>query len=129
MSFFRQELTYLGYVVNENGLRTDPSKIKSIVEFPTPTHRKEVKMFLGTASDYKLFIKNFSTIAASLNTLTSSRKDAPPFTWTEDSEKSFNDLKSALISAPVLACPDFSKPFAIHSDASGYGIPVKPRVH
>lgn len=120
--FFRKELRYLGYVVDENGLRTDPSKISSMVEFPTPTSRKEVKMFLGTASYYRRFIKGFSSIAAPLNALTSTSKSAPPFVWTEEAEKAFNDLKSALVTAPVLACPDFSRPFSVHCDASSFGI-------
>lgn len=120
--FFRKELKYLGYVVDEMGLRTDPSKISSMVEFPTPTSRKEVKRFLGTASYYRRFINNFSSIAAPLNVLTTTSKNAPPFEWTEEAEKSFNDLKSALVSAPVLACPDFSKQFSVHCDASSYGI-------
>lgn len=120
--FFRSELKYLGYVVDERGLRTDPSKIQSIVDYPTPCNRKEVKMFLGTASYYRRFIQNFSDIAAPLNALTSTRKNAPPFVWSDDADKSFQKLKSALVSAPILSCPDFSKPFAVHCDASGYGV-------
>lgn len=120
--FFRRELKYLGYVVDERGLHTDPSKVQAIVDYPTPTTRKEVKMFLGTATYYRRFIKDFSTIASPLNALTSTRKSAPPFKWTEETERAFCELKSALVSSPVLACPDFTKPFSIHCDASGYGI-------
>jgi hypothetical protein len=120
--FFRKELKYLGFVVDERGLRTDPAKVQAIVDYPTPTNRKEVKMFLGTASYYRRFIRNFSTIAAPLNSLTSTRKSAPPFAWSVEADRAFNELKSALASAPVLACPDFEKPFAIHCDASSYGI-------
>lgn len=120
--FFRRELRYLGYVVNEKGLHTDPDKVRSILEFPTPSSRKEVKMFLGTASYYRRFIKNFSLIAAPLNKLTSSSKDAPPFKWTPEAEESFKTLKQALVSAPILACPDFSKPFTLQCDASSYGL-------
>jgi hypothetical protein len=120
--FFRRELKYLGYVVDERGLHTDPSKIQAIVDYPTPTSRKEVKMFLGTASYYRRFIKNFSAMAAPLNALTSTRKNAPAFSWSTEADKSFHELKSALVSAPVLACPDFSQPFIVHSDASGFGV-------
>lgn len=120
--FFRKELKYLGYIVDERGLRTDPSKVQCIVDYPTPTNRKEVKMFLGTASYYRRFIKDFSSIAAPLNALTSTKKNAPPFKWSEAAEKAFTDLKSALVSSPVLSCPDFEKPFSVHCDASNYGI-------
>lgn len=120
--FFRSSIKYLGYVVDEFGLRTDPEKVSAILNFPTPTSSREVKMFLGTCSWYRRFIRNFSTIAAPLNKLTSSGKNAPPFSWSEEAEESFNTLKNALVTAPVLAVPDFDKPFTVHCDASSYGL-------
>lgn len=120
--FFRKQLKYLGHVVDQYGLRTDPDKVKAIVDFPTPVSRKEVKRFLGTASYYRRFIKNFSHRAGPLNALTSTKKGAPPFCWSAEAEKAFTDLKLALTSTPVLACPDFSQPFAVHCDASDFGI-------
>lgn len=120
--FFRKQLKYLGHVVDEYGLRTDPDKVKSIVDFPTPVCRKDVKRFLGTASYYRRFIKNFSHRAGPLNALTSTRKGAPPFCWSAEAEKAFTDLKLALTSAPVLACPDFNQPFSVHCDASDFGV-------
>lgn len=120
--FFRNSIKYLGYVVDEFGLRTDPEKVSAILNFPTPNSSREVKMFLGTCSWYRRFIRNFSTIAAPLNKLTSSGKNAPPFSWSEEAEESFNTLKNALVTAPVLAVPDFNKPFTVHCDASSYGL-------
>lgn len=120
--FFRKQLKYLGYVVDEYGLRTDPDKVKAIVDFPTPRCRKDVKSFLGTASYYRRFIKNFSQIAGPLNALTTTRKGAPPFVWSTAADKAFHELKRALSSAPVLACPNFSLPFTVHCDASSFGV-------
>lgn len=120
--FFRNQLKYLGYVVDEQGLRTDPEKVEAILNFPTPTTRKEVKRFLGTASWYRRFIPNFSTIAGPLNLLTSTKKKAPPFLWSPEAEQSFLELKSLLVKAPVLACPNFNLPFEVHTDASDFGI-------
>lgn len=120
--FFRKELKYLGYLVDEHGLRADPDKIRSILEFPTPTCRKEVKRFIGTCSWFRRFIPNFSTIASPLNRLTSSGKNAPKFKWNDNAEASFVKLKEALVTTPVLSCPDFDLPFAVHCDASNYGI-------
>lgn len=117
--FFRKSIKYLGYVVDEFGLRTDPDKIECILNFPTPSTTKEVKMFLGTCSWYRRFIRNFSTIAAPLNSLTSKKNK---FVWTTEAEQAFKTLKSALVTAPILACPDFTLPFTVHCDASGYGI-------
>lgn len=120
--FFRSELKYLGYVVDSRGLRTDPAKIEAILNYPTPTCRKHIKRFLGTATWYRRFVPNFSTIAAPLNQLTSTRKGFPPFKWTIEADSAFKSLKECLVSAPVLACPDYSRSFEVHTDASNFGI-------
>lgn len=120
--FFRQKLKYLGYVVDSNGLHADPDKVQSIVNYPTPKNRKEVRRFLGTASWYRRFIPNFSTLASPLNKLTSQRKNAPPFLWSAEANEAFEKLKRCLISTPILSCPDYSKPFQVHTDASDYGM-------
>lgn len=121
-SFFRNELKYLGYIVNQDGLQTDPSKVQAILNIQTPKSVKDVKRFLGTASWYRRFVPNLSTLTAPLTKLTSTSKKAPPFKWTPEADKAFNSIKQALVSTPILACPDFTKPFAVHCDASAYGI-------
>lgn len=120
--FFRSQLKYLGYVVDARGLRTDPEKVQAILNFPTPSCRKDLKRFLGTATWYRRFVPNFSTIAGPLNALTSNKKKAPPFSWSTEADAAFNKLKECLISAPVLSCPDYSRPFEVHTDASNYGV-------
>lgn len=120
--FFRKELKYLGFVVGEHGLRADPDKIRAILEYPTPTSRKEVRRFIGTCSWFRRFIANFSTIASPLNRLTCSGKNAPKFVWNPEAESAFVKLKEALVTTPVLACPDFNLPFSVHCDASNFGI-------
>lgn len=120
--FFRHQLKYLGYVVDINGLHADPEKVDSISKYPTPTNRKEVRRFLGTASWFRRFIPNFSQLASPLNKLTSQSKNAPPFSWSKEADDAFQKLKNLLASAPILACPDYSKPFEVHTDASDYGI-------
>lgn len=120
--FFCSQLRYLGYVVDEKGLRTDPEKVEAISKFPTPTTKKEVKRFLGTASWYRRFIPQFSTIAGPLNKLTSTKKNSPPFLWTPEADRAFHHLKSMLIEAPILACPNFDLPFDVHTDASNFGV-------
>lgn len=108
--FCRSELKYLGYVVDSNGLRTDPSKVEVIMNFTTPKDQKELKRFIGMAGWYHRFIKDFSRVARPLTRLTSKKIK---FSWSEEAEEAFNTLKSALISAPILKCPDFSKPFLL----------------
>lgn len=120
--FFRQQIKYLGYIVDKDGLHADPDKIKSIIDYPTPTTRKEVRRFLGTASWYRRFIPNFSSLAAPLNKLTSQGKNAPPFSWDSCANESFTKLKQCLITPPILSCPDYGQPFQVHTDASDIGM-------
>lgn len=120
--FFKSQLKYLGYVVDANGLRTDPDKVEAILNYTTPTSRKDLKRFLGTATWYRRFVPNFSTVAGPLNRLTSNKKNAPPFKWTEEADVAFKSLKECLVSTPVLSCPNYDLPFQIHTDASSYGV-------
>lgn len=117
--FCRKELKYLGYLVDKHGLRTDPGKVDIILNYPTPTSAKEVKRFLGMSGWYRRFINNFSKICKPLSKLTCKNI---PFKWTDEAEESFNHLKTALVSAPILKCPNFNMPFTIHSDASSMAI-------
>lgn len=120
--FFRSELKYLGYVVDSKGLHVDPTKIDSIVNYPTPTNKKEIKRFLGIASWYRKFVPQFSTISGPLNKLTSTSKKRNPFVWSAEADECFTKLKELLVSAPILSCPNFDLPFEVHTDASNYGV-------
>lgn len=113
----RDQVHFLGYVVSPAGIEPDPAKTDKVNEFPTPTDATSVRRFLGLASYYRRFVPNFSVIAAPLNQLT--KKNAQ-FEWTEDCEISFERLKSALMSAPVLVYPRFGpgNTFILETDAS-----------
>lgn len=117
--FCRKELKYLGYLVSGDGLRVDPDKIKAIVDIPIPRNQKEVRQFTGMASWYRRFIPNF---APRMHPLTSLLRRRSKFEWTKEAENAFHDIKSCLITAPILSCPDFAKSFTISCDASGVGI-------
>lgn len=117
--FCRPELRYLGYVVSEQGLRVDPDKVQAILDLPVPRSQKEVRQFCGTASWYRRFIPDFATRMYPLTSLLKKRKS---FVWTQEALDAFNDIKSCLVAAPILSCPDFTKPFVIACDASGVGL-------
>lgn len=113
------ELKYLGHIVDSRGLRVDADKVNDIVNFPRPRTVKQVRRFTSMSSWYRRFIKDFATIAAPLTALT--KKNAR-FEWSDDCEQAFLTLKNHLISAPILACPDFSREFRLLCDASTTGI-------
>lgn len=117
--FCRPQLKYLGYVIDSSGLHTDPEKISAIINIPTPKSVSEVRRIIGTASWYRRFVPNFSSLVAPLCNLL--RKNRP-FLWTHECDASFQALKEHLITAPVLTCPDFCRPFTIQTDASAFGI-------
>lgn len=117
--FCKPELRYLGYVVDSQGLRVDPDKVKTIMDLPVPRNVKEVRQFCGTASWYRRFIPNF---ASRLYPLTSMLRRKTTFKWTPEAQAAFEDVKNSLVQSPVLSCPDFSKPFTISCDASNFGI-------
>ena len=118
-NFCRQELRYLGYVVDVNGLHVDPEKVNAILQIPTPTKVSEVRSVIGTASWYRRFIPNVSTLIQPLTELL--RKNVR-FKWTSRQEEALKSIKEHLVSAPVLSCPNFELPFVIQTDASAYGI-------
>lgn len=118
--FCMSRLVFLGYVIDANGIQPDPERIRPIVEFAQPKCVKDVRRLIGMASWYRRFIENFSAITTPISNLI--RKDKAKFEWTEEAEKAFEALKSALVSAPILATPDFTLPFTIECDASDVGI-------
>ncbi|KMQ85099.1 reverse ribonuclease integrase, partial [Lasius niger] len=113
------QLKYLGHVIDRDGIRTDPEKVSAVNNWPEPTTVKQVRQFLGMASWYRRFIASFSLIAAPLIRLT--KKNAR-WSWGPAEGDAFRALKRTLVSAPVLACPDFSRPFVLQTDASTDGL-------
>lgn len=118
-SFAQQTLEYLGHIISAEGVATDPKKIEAVANWPTPTDLKQLRGFLGLSGYYRKFIKNYGLISRPLTDLL--KKDVL-FHWTPQLQMSFEALKQALISAPVLVLPDFSKPFTIETDASSTGV-------
>ena len=114
-----RETKFLGFIISKEGLKVDPTKTDAMRNYPAPTKSKDVKKFLGLASYYRKFIEKFSDTAEPLTKLTRGRAK---FEWNEICQKSYEKLKNALITAPVLIYPDFKKRFRITTDASDVGI-------
>ncbi|KAJ0593138.1 putative nucleotidyltransferase, Ribonuclease H [Helianthus annuus] len=116
--FFTNQVTFLGYLVSEQGIQVDDRKIQAIRDWPVPTSIHQVRSFHGLASFYRRFIKNFSTVVAPLTEITKFKQ----FTWTPQAQTAFEELKNQLSSTPVLALPCFNEVFEVECDASGVGI-------
>lgn len=123
--FGRSELKYLGYIVDEDGLRVNPEKVTAILNYPRPRNVTEVKRFIGLASWYRRFVPDFATKMAPLNELTKGGRKGhknPPWEWGETQDLAFRQIKMHLVEAPLLTCPDFNRPFLVQTDASTVGL-------
>ncbi len=132
-SFFQRELKYLGHVVSQDGVKTDPEKIRVVQDWPVPQNVKQPQSFLGFAGFYQRFIQDFSKVAKPLHGLTqgscgskksrrSKSSSGVPWSWTELHQAAFDQIKQLLTTAPVLALANYSKPFILHTVASHDGL-------
>ncbi|KZS10306.1 Uncharacterized protein APZ42_025260 [Daphnia magna] len=124
--FAETTLKVLGHIITKDGIGPDPEKLLAVKNFPsceegktTAEKVKRVQSFLGLCSYYRKHIKNFAKIAKPLTLLI---KQDTLFVWGKDQKDSFGELKTALLTAPVLAHPDYALPMEIIPDACGYGI-------
>jgi hypothetical protein len=106
-------------VLSESGISVDPSKVQEVMDWKAPTTVHEVRSFLGLAGYYPRFILDFSKIAKPMTSLL--QKDHK-FTWIEECEAAFRNLRELLTTTPVLAQPDIEKPFEVFCDASKNGL-------
>ena len=117
--FDKSKVEFLGYILSGDGVETDPKKIKSVTEWPTPTCVKDVQRFVGLCNYYRRFVKNFALIAKPLHNLT---KKNIKFKWDNDCEQAFQKLKQCLSCSPILMHPNPQKPYILECDASNYAI-------
>ncbi|GJS89954.1 putative reverse transcriptase domain-containing protein [Tanacetum coccineum] len=100
---FVKKKTFLGHVVNRDGIHVDPSKVESVKNWKTPESSTEIHSFLGLAGYYWRFIENFSKIAKPLTLLTQKNKT---YVWGNEQDEAFRILKEKLCNAPVFLTPD-----------------------
>ena len=112
-------IKFLGRVVSKDGLGVDDDKTRAIDAWPRPKDATGVRRFLGLASYYRRFVDRFAEIAEPLTRLTGT---LAAFEWDDAHETAFQQLKAALVSAPVLVLPLPGLPFGLITDASTVGI-------
>ena len=93
---------FLGHVISKDGISVDPQKIEAVVNWPRPSNVTEVRSFLGLVGYYRRFVKDFSKIALPLTQLT---QKGILFDWTDQRELTFQELKTRLVTAPILTLP------------------------
>ncbi|XP_061127111.1 uncharacterized protein LOC133147011 [Syngnathus typhle] len=140
--FCRPQVNYVGHIVSEHGIATDPAKVESVTKWTQPTDLTSLQSFLGFCGYYRRFIKNFSIIVRPLTELckgypptqkkTKSNpspdknyyKKEEPFgdRWDKSCSEAFQRIIHCLTSAPVLAFADPTKPYMLHIDASYQGL-------
>ena len=114
--------------MSEEGIKTDPDKIKVLKDWPVPNNVKDVRKFLGFAGYYRRFLRGFSAIVRPLNDLlvgVSTKKGTkknPTFIWGSSQQLAFETVIDRLSNAPILAYADYKLPFKLHVDASCSGL-------
>lgn len=118
-NLFRKEVSFLGHIISGKGVAVDPEKTRAVSEWPVPKDQHELRSFLGLCTYYRRYVLGFANIAKPLTRLT--EKDQK-FVWDESCMNAFEQLKEALVSAPILAYPLAEGKFILDTDASNFGI-------
>ena len=117
--FAVSKIEYLSHIIEKGAITPNPKKVAHVRDMKPPKTIRKLKGFLGYASYYRKYIKNFSSIASPLIRATIRTKVVK---WTEECQNAFDELKRILTSELVLQLPDFSKPFKLDTDACDYGV-------
>ena len=121
-NLFKTETKFLGHVISEKGITTDPEKIDAVKHWPTLTCAKDIHSFLGS-SYYRRFIKSFAQIAKSLYQLINLKPKQ--FKWEQRHEEAFSTLKQQLTGNNILTYPNYTPPpgkFVVDTDSSDEAI-------
>ena len=117
--FMRNSVTYLGHVIDSEGIHATPDKIKAIVEAPIPTNVQQLRSFLGLLNYYRKFLPNLASIIQLLNDLLRKNKR---WEWTDECLKAVNTAKQLLTTSKLLTHYNPDLPVRLAADASHYGL-------
>ncbi len=117
--FFQSTIEYLGHVIDNAGLHTASSKVKAIVDAPSPKNVSQLRSFLGLLTYYAKFMPNLASRLRPLHELLNKSKQ---WKWSDRCEKAFRDVKCVLTQSKVLTHYNPSLPIQLACDASPYGV-------
>ena len=115
--FNKTKIEYLGFIVTPRHIEMDQSKIEDVVNWDQPTMVKGIQGLLGTVNFYRQFIEGFAEIVKLLIDMT---KKGKKFEWTTEAEESFQKLKKAMTTTPVLRLLDPDRPYRVITNTSDY---------
>lgn len=119
-NFAKAEVNYLGFKITEEGIRASDKKLEAMANQIPPPITKNLFNFLCSITYYRQCVPRYGDLTYLLYKMCEEKKRL--CVWTSEALKCFSILKQAFITAPILAFPDFTKPFFIHTDASDIGI-------
>ncbi len=118
-AFMKSSVTYLGHVIDEEGLHPMPDKIRAVNQAPTPRSLTELKSYLGLLTYYSKFLPH---LASNLRPLYDLLKKGSAWHWGSEQQQAFQKSKEMLTSSKLLTHFDSSLPLVLACDASAYGI-------
>lgn len=118
-SFAATTINFLRFTISPDGVAQDHSKVVAIADTPAPRTVEEICRFLGATGFFRRHIEGYATVAAPLHVLL---KKGQQWKWEAEQQQAFEELKSRLVSAPVLKQPDFAQQFELHTDASSIAL-------
>ena len=117
--FAQSSVTYLGHVIDVDGVHPTSEKVEAIMNAPSPKNVDELRAWLGMLNYYGRFLNNLSTMLQPLNNLL---KKEVAWEWSSECEAAFKSSKEALSSSRLLVHFDSRKPIVLACDASQYGL-------
>ena len=119
-NMLQRDVIFLGHVVSGEGVSPSPVNVAKILDWPRPKTAKQVKQFVAMGSYYRRYVKDFAGKVRPMVELT---KKGKRFLWSEACERSFEQLKRALVSSDIMGYPlNDAGDFILDVDASDVGI-------